>query len=225
MKTCFVVQGFGKKTDYTDGRVLDLNASYEVIKEAVESAGLNCIRADEIRHSGTIDLPMYQMLLEADLVIADLSTYNVNAAFELGVRYGLKPQATIIIAEEKFTHPFDVSHITIFKYKHLGEDIGRQEAKRIRKELGDLIQTLKAQATPNTDSPVYTFLPDLMPPGRQSPAGALAPLANANSSNYVPNAKACLDEALAMINPPPGGSSDFAGAADKLEDRARTAAQ
>ena len=30
MKTCFVVQGFGKKTDYTDGRVLDLDASYPI---------------------------------------------------------------------------------------------------------------------------------------------------------------------------------------------------
>ena len=91
MSTCFVVQGFGKKTDFTDGRVLDLDASYAVIKDGVEAAGLQCIRADEIQHSGTIDVPMYQQLLQADLVIADLSTYNVNAAFELGVRYGLRP--------------------------------------------------------------------------------------------------------------------------------------
>ena len=40
MKICFVVQGFGKKTDFTDGRVLDLDASYAIIKEAVEAAGL-----------------------------------------------------------------------------------------------------------------------------------------------------------------------------------------
>jgi hypothetical protein len=32
-KTCFVVQGFGKKTDFTDGRKLNLDASYQVIKE------------------------------------------------------------------------------------------------------------------------------------------------------------------------------------------------
>ncbi len=100
MASCFVVQGFGKKTDFTDGRVLDLDASYAIIKEAVEGAELECIRADEIVHSGTIDAPMYKQLLQADLVIADLSTYNVNAAFELGVRYGLRPRATIIVAEE-----------------------------------------------------------------------------------------------------------------------------
>ena len=135
MTTCFVVQGFGKKTDFTDGRVLDLDASYAIIKEAVEASNLECIRADEIPHSGTIDVPMYKLLLQADLVIADLSTYNVNAAFELGVRYGLRPSATIIVAEEGFKNPFDVGHIVIRRYKHLGEDIGAKEAKRFRDDL------------------------------------------------------------------------------------------
>jgi len=86
MGTCFVAQGFGKKTDYTDGRVLDLDASYAVIRDAVKDAGHECLRADEIVHAGTIDVPMYEQLLRADLVIVDLSTYNVNAAFELGIR-------------------------------------------------------------------------------------------------------------------------------------------
>lgn len=90
---CFVVQGFGEKTDYTNGRKLNLDASYAVIREAVIATGLSCVRADEIGRVGTgmIDVPMYQNLLRADLVIADLSAYNVNAAFELGVRYGLRP--------------------------------------------------------------------------------------------------------------------------------------
>ena len=48
---CFVVQGFGVKRDYIEGRELDLNASYRVIKKAVEAAGLICVRADEIIHA------------------------------------------------------------------------------------------------------------------------------------------------------------------------------
>jgi hypothetical protein len=47
--TCFVVMGFGKKTDFETGRVLNLDQSYKnLIKPAVEAAGLKCIRADEI---------------------------------------------------------------------------------------------------------------------------------------------------------------------------------
>jgi hypothetical protein len=43
-RVCFVIMGFGKKTNYETGRVLDLNASYEnLIKPAVEAAGLKWI--------------------------------------------------------------------------------------------------------------------------------------------------------------------------------------
>ncbi|HMF72861.1 MAG TPA: hypothetical protein VK616_15390, partial [Flavitalea sp.] len=84
-KRCFVVMGFGIKTDLATGRQLDLNKSYKVlIKPVVESRGLTCIRADEIRHSGAIDIYMYRELLDADVVIADISTANVNAFYELG---------------------------------------------------------------------------------------------------------------------------------------------
>jgi tetratricopeptide (TPR) repeat protein len=162
MKTCFVVQGFGKKTDFTDGRVLDLDASYAIIKEAVLACGLRCLRADEIEHSGTIDVPMYEQLLRADLVIADLSTYNVNAAFELGVRYALRPHATLIVAEEQLKNPFDFSHLVMRRYKHLGEDIGAKEARRFSTDLQQAIRAILA--TPQTDSPIYTFFPQLQPP-------------------------------------------------------------
>lgn len=162
MPTCFVVQGFGKKTDFTDGRVLDLDASYAIIKEAVEACGLQCLRADEIPHSGTIDVPMYEQLLRADLVIADLSTYNVNAAFELGVRYGLRPYATLIVAEDQLKNPFDFSHIVMRRYKHLGEDIGAKEARRFSLELQTAIKAILP--SPQTDSPIYTFFPQLQPP-------------------------------------------------------------
>ncbi len=165
-KTCFVIQGFGKKTDFTNGRQLDLDASYQVIKEAVEAAGLECIRADAITHSKMIDIPMYEQLLNADLVIADLSTYNMNAAYELGVRYGLRPQATIIVAEEQCIKPFDLNHITIRHYKHLGEDIGLKEARRFKKDLKKAITAImKAQ---EVDSPVYSLLQQLQPPLMQS---------------------------------------------------------
>ena len=167
MKTCFVIQGYGKKTDYANGRVLDLDASYAVIKEAVVAAGLKCIRCDEVVHSGLIDAPMYELLMRADLVIADLSTSNINAAFELGIRYGLRPYATIIVAEEGFTQPFDVSHSVIRRYKHLGEDIGLREATRFKADLSAAIAEIVAGEKP--DSPVYTFMSHLVPPNEGRP--------------------------------------------------------
>ncbi|HKX42419.1 MAG TPA: TRAFs-binding domain-containing protein [Burkholderiaceae bacterium] len=221
MGTCFVAQGFGKKTDYTDGRVLDLDASYAVIRDAVKAAGHVCLRADEIVHSGTIDVPMYEQLLGADLVIVDLSTYNVNAAFELGIRYGLRPHATIVVAEEGFKHTFDVDHIVIRRYKHLGEDIGRREAERFQQELKTAIaEIIEAQ---KTDSPVYTFLPHLQPPQLAAkvlaraavPSPAAAP-ADAPDGEEARTSKWLLETALAKMNPPYGQTSDFAGATTLL---------
>ena len=177
-KTCFVVMGFGEKTDYKTSRVLDLNKTYKyIIKQAVEAAGLTCVRADEIPHSGTIDVPMYQMLLDADLVIADLSTSNLNAAYELGIRHALKPRTTIIIAESQFDAPFDFNHITIRRYRHDGKALDIEVVETFRAQLAQAIQDIMARAQP--DSPVYTFLPLAPPERRQVAAAAATPAAPA----------------------------------------------
>ena len=162
-KICFVVMGFGKKTDYESGRTLDLDATYEaIIQPAVEANGFRCIRANEILHSGVIDVKMYEMLLRADLVVADISTGNVNAVYELGVRHALRPYSTIVMKERLGKMHFDLDHTATFMYEHLGEDIGSREAKRAQKELGDLIKSVSAD--PKPDSPVYTYIPQLKEP-------------------------------------------------------------
>ena len=162
-KTCFVVMGFGKKTDLATGRVLDLDKSYRnIIKPAVTDAGLTCVRADEIIHSGIIDVPMYEQLLTADVVVADLSTANNNAFYELGVRHALRPYTTITIAEDKLTVPFDANHVLVRSYKHLGDVLDFDEVVRMQKVLKEAVQAIAEK--PKCDSPVYTFVKDLQPP-------------------------------------------------------------
>jgi hypothetical protein len=164
--TCFVVMGFGKKTDFETGRTLDLDKTYRnIIKPAVKDARLECIRADEIVHSGIIDVPMYDQLLNADVVIADLSTSNKNAFYELGVRHALRPHTTIVISEDGVkSFAFDVNHLLVRQYHHLGEDIGFDEVMRFREVLTNAINVILETEPRNNDSPVYTFLNDLTPP-------------------------------------------------------------
>ncbi len=160
---CFVVMGFGKKTDFESGRTLDLDATYNaIISPAVAAVGLRCIRSDEIVHSGVIDVAMYEMLLRAELVIADVSTGNVNAVYELGVRHALRPRATIVMKENVGKLYFDLDHTNTFQYEHLGKDIGHSEAIRAQGSLRQLIES--AMATQQADSPVYTYLPALQQP-------------------------------------------------------------
>lgn len=161
-KTCFVVMGFGEKTDFQSNpqRILNLDKTFEyVIQPTVEDCGLECIRADKIIHSTVIDKPMYEHLLEADLVIADLSTSNANAIYELGVRHALRPHTTIVMAEQNFKFPFDLNHVSMLTYEHLGKEIGFGEVVRVRKVLKDKILCLTANQ--EVDSPVFLFLPSL----------------------------------------------------------------
>jgi hypothetical protein len=172
-KTCFVVMGFGTKTDYTKPKTFNLDKTYRtIIKPAAVLAGLDCVRADEIQHSGNINVPMYQWLLNADVVVADVSTYNCNAFYELGVRHALRPHSTIIICEDGLTFPFDIGQIAVRKYHHLGEGIDFEEVQVKQEELSKLMMDIVDQK--NVDSPVYTFIPGLNPPGETKVAASLA---------------------------------------------------
>lgn len=174
---CFVVMGFGKKTDYSgEPRTLDLDATYDaIIKPAVERAGLECIRADEVSHSGLIDVKMFELLLRADVVVADISTANPNALYELGVRHALRPYTTILIKEAAGKFQFDLNHLATLQYTHLGEDIGSKEAARKSAELEALIRAVVDKKEP--DSPVYAFLSGLTQPTLPVAARAAAPSA------------------------------------------------
>lgn len=182
MAKCFVVMGFGEKMDLVSQRKLDLDKTYKnIIKPAVEEAGLECIRADDVRHSGVIDAPMYENLLEADVVVADLSTANANAIYELGVRHALKPNTTIIIAESNFKFPFDLSHVAIQSYEHLGVGIDFDEVMRMKGQLKELIETIMATPPSRPDSPVYEFL-NINPPTTQTTTASPSALTASEAS-------------------------------------------
>src|SRR5882724_2933652 len=172
-KKCFVVMGFGTKTDFQQQKTYDLDKTYRIIiKKAVEEAGLECIRADDIIHAGIIDKPMYELLLGADVVVADLSTSNANAIYELGVRHALRPNTTIVIAEKNFKFPFDITHLVIRPYTHLGPGIDAEDAEAARESLKTAIRELTEKD--DSDSPVYTFLPTLCKPTLREEAQAAA---------------------------------------------------
>ena len=162
-KICFVVMGFGKKKDPATNRTIDLDATYKkIIRPAVEQAKCKCIRADEIVESAIIDKSMYALLYRADVVIADISTYNPNAIYELGVRHSLRPYSTIIIKEDEGNIPFDISHNRMVSYKHLGNEISDQEAKKCVQQLKRLVESVVEH--PETDSPLYTYIPTMKKP-------------------------------------------------------------
>ena len=158
-----MIMGFGKKQEPHTGRTIDLDATYnKIIRPSVDACDYRCIRADEILDSGTIDRSMYALLYKADLVIADITTENANALYELGTRHALKPFSTIIIRESGGNLPFDLGHTRVLSYTHLGNEISDQEARKSCRELKAMIKAVTEN--PQTDSPLYTYIPQIKGP-------------------------------------------------------------
>lgn len=175
--TCFVVTGFGNKTDYSTGRVLNLDKTYEqLIRPACDTVNVNGFRAIDANLTGSIDSIMYRWIYEADIVIADLSTLNANVFYELGVRHAQRPNTTIIIAESVLMQriPFDLSSFVIHQYEHGGEGISVKEQERFVNHLSEVLAKIIAAeqrrqetappARRESDSPVFKFLIGMTPP-------------------------------------------------------------
>ncbi|MDT7838180.1 DUF4071 domain-containing protein [Aquabacterium sp. OR-4] len=220
--TCFVVTGFGNKTDYATGRVLNLDKTFELlVRPACDLAQVNGFRAIDANLTGSIDSIMYRWIYHADIVIADLSTLNANVFYELGVRHAQRPNTTIIIAESVLVQriPFDLGSFVVHKYEHGGESISESEQQRFVAHLAAVLRKLGAieqrrqhdapQLMAESDSPVYKHLQGMLPPAYQAPSYIEPPAYIAPADRHPPDAPS--GDTLASI-------IDAAEAAKKTKD-------
>ena len=88
-------------------------------------------------------MPIIHTLFMADVVIADLSTSNKNAYYESGIRHALRPETTIVICEDGAkSFPFDVNHVLVRQYHHMGEGLDFGEVERFRSSLTQAIEEI-----------------------------------------------------------------------------------
>ena len=94
-KICFFIAPIGEPESETRKRsdqVLE-----HVIKPAVEVRGYSPVRADEMPEPGNITKQVIQHIVDAPLVIADLTESNPNVFYEIAVRHAIgKPIVQII---------------------------------------------------------------------------------------------------------------------------------
>lgn len=152
---CFVLMPFGKKPG-NSGVVIDFDAVYdELIKPAVESAGLVPLRADEEQAGGIIHKPMFERLILCEYAVADLTTANANVFYELGVRHAVKPATTMLLFAADGTRlPFDLAPMRALAYR-LGADGKPAAAEADRVKLAQLLGTARTDVV---DSPVYQLV-------------------------------------------------------------------
>lgn len=111
--SCFVIMPISNQHGYdSDHFTLVYD---DIIKPAIELAGMEPIRADETKNTNLIQLDILRKVIESDIAICDMSAKNPNVFYELGVRQAFdKP--TVLMIDEATTAPFDVSSLRYVTY-------------------------------------------------------------------------------------------------------------
>ena len=145
----FIIRPFGTKNGIDFEQV-----ETELIRPALNEIGFSGGTTGEFIQQGNIRTDMFEQLLVADLVVADISIHNANCFYELGIRHAFRDKRTFLIKSKGDVVPFDLKTDRYLSY----------DANNPGTNLDDLVKALKATwDSHKQDSPVFQLLPDLEP--------------------------------------------------------------
>lgn len=155
MLRVFVIRGFGKHTD-SSGMEMDFDSvDAALITPALARCDLVGGTTGQIIDSGNIRADMFALIVEADVVICDITIHNANVFYELGIRHAMRKKHTVLIKGDPTQDktPFDLLTDRYLKYPVA--DPGAA--------VGNLVDAIKAGLNSHreTDSPIFQMLPKL----------------------------------------------------------------
>jgi hypothetical protein len=155
MQRAFVIRPFDKKKD-SAGTEIDFERVHkELIAPALEAVGLVGGTTGEIVEPGNIREDMFALIIEADLIVCDITIHNANVFYELGIRHALRKTRTVMIKGRPTADapPFDL--LTDRHQPYQIDDPGKAK--------DNLIGVIKAALSSirETDSPIFKMLPTL----------------------------------------------------------------
>ncbi|MEK8030565.1 tetratricopeptide repeat protein [Ideonella sp. DXS29W] len=168
----FIAMPFGAKPG-PHGGLIDFNRVLDdLLRPALEDAGCEVFRADEEMRAGDIRVDMFQELLVADLVIADLTLPNANVWYELGVRHALRARGVVLVygadaawgREADSAKAFDTYTERKLRYHLAGGLPDATQLAADRDRLVAMVRETLATSTRRKVSPVYALLPHLQQP-------------------------------------------------------------
>src|SRR5215213_7652643 len=148
----FIIRPFGTKNEINFDDV-----EKKLIDPALNRLEVTGRTTMEIRRQGNIRLDMFQRLLTADLVIADISIQNANVYYELGVRHALRGKHTFMIRARGAGIKTDEVPFDIKTDRYLTYD-GVDPSASVEDLYLGLRETINSEGD---DSPVFQMLPDL----------------------------------------------------------------
>lgn len=146
MKKCFVICPIGEENSEIRKRS-DQIFNY-VIKPITEEFGYEAVRAHEISEPGIITRQIIQKIIDAPLVIADLTDRNPNVFYELAIRHVIrKPLVQMIEKGEDI--PFDIAATRIISIDRTDLD----SVENAKEELKRQIRSVEEDDT-KVDNPI-----------------------------------------------------------------------
>ena len=140
-RDCFTIMPFGGYFDkYYDG----------IYRPAIERAGLNSTRADDLYRPSTIINDIWALTKKAVIILADLTGKYPNVLYELGLAHAIAKPA-VLVAEALEDIPFDLRHLRIVLYNKNNHDWGEILKKEIENSIKEVL-----------DSPMEAVLPTFL---------------------------------------------------------------
>src|SRR5438445_11377481 len=160
----FVIMPFGRKKG-PDGNEIDFDVIYDLLLlPAITAAGLTPHRADADRRGGSIHLDMFQDLLLAEFVVADLTLDNPNVWYEIGVRHALRAGGSVLTYALRDRLPFDLAGQRMQRYTLKDGKLDPECVDAEQTALKEAIEATLGAWRGRRSSPVYQQLPNLREP-------------------------------------------------------------
>src|SRR5207247_8555846 len=123
------------------GGAVDFDAIYEqAILPAAAELGLDVRRADTLETRGVIIKAIYEAVLGADFMIADLSLNSPNVVYELGIRHATRPSGTVAITCSDRL-PYDLQSLPVVTYSLADGYVDDVSAQRLAKSLAQALRS------------------------------------------------------------------------------------
>jgi len=127
-----------------------------LLRPAMQELGIKGETTEAVVRAGNIREDMFNRLVTADVVIADLTIYNPNVYYELGVRQAFRDKYTFLIRSDLSNYPFDLQTDRYFAYDLV--ELATKHESVVKRLVAALRATLNS---PDADSPIFKLLPQL----------------------------------------------------------------
>lgn len=157
---CFVMMPHGGRGEYQRGESEANHVYSKIVRPAVEKTlgtieeTVHIEREIDEQRPGGITRSIITKIARSDLVIADITGSNANVFLELGIRYALQKNITILMRQQNTPIPFDIGNHRCVGYDPFEIEIAIES-------LSSAIKAARADSTDRPDSPVFEVFPNL----------------------------------------------------------------